>query len=93
MRKGFTLNIGGRLEIFVSRADAQEKEVLYFKRRLNTLTYTKDYTLKSIRRRVHFIPCPADFCALRQAQGSFFSVAILDINHGFVFLGLSDIPL
>lgn len=87
------VNIGERLEIFVSGADAQEKGVLYFKRRLNTLTYTKDYTLKSARRRVHFTARPADSCAPRQAQGSFFSVAILDINPRFVFLGLSDIPL
>lgn len=49
-----------------------EREVLYFKRRLKTQAYTKDYTLKSIRRRVDFPLYTADFCALLQEQGSFF---------------------
>lgn len=34
MKKGFTLSIWKRLEIFVSRAEAREKGVLYFKKRL-----------------------------------------------------------
>lgn len=41
LRKGSTLNTGKRREVFVSRADAQERRVFHFKRRRDTLTYTR----------------------------------------------------
>lgn len=71
----------------MSRADAEEKSFI------RNLAYTKDSTLKSINRRVNFTLYCRYLCFTEVTRTLLFSVEILDINHGFVFLGLNDIPL